>query len=283
MDPTDETLEVELPELETETVEAPAEAGETPDAAEESTDEVIVTIGDEPAPEPEAQQGAPEWVKEVRRRNRELEREVKNLRRQYEAQARPAETNPAPGPKPTLEAADYDTERFEREMAAWHERKAAHAKSQAEREAAERAQQEQWQGVLKAYDEKRKALKVRDFSEAEEVITDTLSVEQQGLILAYSDAPELVIYALGKNPKRAAELAAITDPLKFGREIWKVESQVKVSSRKPATQPERVVTGSAPKGASDATLERLRGEAERTGDYSKVFAYRKQIKAKARG
>ena len=80
--------------------------------------------------------------------------------------------------------------------------------------------------------------------------------------------------------KRAAELAAITDPLKFGREIWKVESEVKVQTRKPTTQPERVVRGSAPLGASDATLERLRSEAERTGDYSKVFAYRKAQKQK---
>ena len=280
MSEVDEAPDTELPDLPPEMGADPAEAGETPDAVEDGEEEVIVTIGDEQPSEPEAQQGAPEWVKEVRRRNRELEREVKHLRRQFEGQSRPAETNPAPGPKPTLEAADYDTERFEREMMAWHERKAAHARAQAEREAAERAQQEQWQGVLKAYDEKRKALKVRDFEDAEAVIVDTLSVEQQGLILAYSEAPELVIYALGKNPKRAAELAAITDPLKFGREIWKVESTVKVQTRKPATQPERVVRGSAPLGASDATLERLRSEAERTGDYSKVFAYRKAQKQK---
>lgn len=276
----DEAPDLDAPDLPPETGADLAEAGETPDASA-AEEEVVVTIGDQPLSEPEpAQQGAPEWVKEQRKRNRYLERRVKELERAVEGQSGRAETNPAPGPKPTLEAADYDTERFEREMAAWYDRKRAHEAAQAQREAAERAQQEQWEAVLRAYDEKRKALKVRDFEDAEAVIVDTLSVEQQGLILAYSEAPELVIYALGKNPKRAAELAAITDPLKFGREIWKVESQVKVQTRKPATQPERVVRGSAPLGASDATLERLRSEAERTGDYSKVFAYRKAQKQK---
>lgn len=278
MSEVDEAPDLDAPDLPPEMGADPVEAGETPDAVE-AEEEVVVTIGDETDKDPETTREAPPWVKEVRREIRELRRENKTLRKQVEV-TRPAETNPAPGPKPTLEAADYDTERFEREMMAWHERKAAHARAQAEREAAERAQQEQWQGVLRAYDEKRKALKVRDFEDAEAVILETMSVEQQGLILAYSDAPELVIYALGKNPKRAAELGAITDPLKFGREIWKVESQVKVQTRKPTTQPERVVRGSAPLGSSDANLERLRSEAERTGDYSKVFAYRKAQKQK---
>jgi hypothetical protein len=53
-----------------------------------------------------------------------------------------------------------------------------------------------------------------------------------------------------------------------------------VSNKKPAPPPEKVVGGTAPiRGAVDSTLERLRADAERTGDYSKVFAYRKQKRA----
>jgi hypothetical protein len=88
------------------------------------------------------------------------------------------------------------------------------------------------------------------------------------------------VYALGKNPKKLKELASITDPVKFAFAIAKLETQLKVSNKKPAPPPEKVVGGTAPiRGAVDSTLERLRADAERTGDYSKVFAYRKQKRA----
>ena len=50
-----------------------------------------------------------------------------------------------------------------------------------------------------------------------------------------------------------------------------------MSEKKPATPPETRVTGNGRvSGAVDATLERLRAEAERTGDYTKVAAYKRQ-------
>jgi hypothetical protein len=50
--------------------------------------------------------------------------------------------------------------------------------------------------------------------------------------------------------------------------------------RKQAPAPERVVTGTGrSSGAVDSTLERLREEAARTGNMSKVVAYKRQKKA----
>ena len=90
-----------------------------------------------------------------------------------------------------------------------------------------------------------------------------------------------MIYALGKNPKKAKELAAIADPVKFAFAVAKLEAQLKVTNRKPSPPPpERVISGTGRvSGAVDSTLERLREEAARTGDMSKVVAYRRQKRA----
>ena len=54
---------------------------------------------------------------------------------------------------------------------------------------------------------------------------------------------------------------------------------MKVQTRKPQTNPERKPTGSAPiSGAVDSKLEALEKEADRTGNRSKVIAYKKSLK-----
>ena len=90
------------------------------------------------------------------------------------------------------------------------------------------------------------------------------------------------MYALGKNPKKAKELAAINDPVKFAFAVAKLEAQLKVNPAKRPPAPERAVTGgSAPiSGTTDSTLDRLRAEAERTGDMTKVIRYRQQLREK---
>ena len=113
---------------------------------------------------------------------------------------------------------------------------------------------------------------------------EALSQTQQAVVLQGSDNPALVVYALGKNPKRAKELAAVTDPVKFAFAVAKLEAQLKVQPRSKPPAPERgVPAGTAPVGgSSNQTLERLRAEAERTGDYTKVARFRQQMKDKQR-
>ena len=86
-----------------------------------------------------------------------------------------------------------------------------------------------------------------------------------------------MIYALGKNPTKAKELSAINDPVKFAFAVAKLETQLKVTNRKAAPPPESTVRGTGRvSGAVDSTLERLRADAEKTGDYSKVMQYKRQ-------
>jgi hypothetical protein len=103
-----------------------------------------------------------------------------------------------------------------------------------------------------------------------------LDQTQQGIIVHGSVEPTLLVYALGKNEAKAKELAAIKDPVKFAFAVAKLEATLKVTTRKPSTAPETTITGnSRPSGAIDSTLERLREEASRTGDYTKVTAYKR--------
>ena len=121
---------------------------------------------------------------------------------------------------------------------------------------------------------------MRDYDEAEATALDTFDVTQQGIVLQGSDNPALLIYAIGKSAKRAKELAAITDPVKFAFAVAKLETQLKVTNRRAATAPERTITtsGGRVSGSIDSQLERLRAEALKTGDLSKVMEYKRRKK-----
>lgn len=259
--------------------EAPVTDGEMPavEAVEAETAEFVVQIGDDAAPEPETTQGAPEWVKELRREARENAKRVKELER---ALADKAEKPAALGVKPTLAACDYDEARFADELDAWHDRKRAADDAEAKARADQDAQQRAYQERLTGYGKAKAAMPVADFDDAEAAALEKLSVTQQGIILQGCDKPELVIYGLGKATERLTALASITDPVKFAFAVAKMETQMKLTQRKGPPPPERVVTGvGSGATAVDNTLERLRDEAGKSGDYSKVIAYRNAKRA----
>jgi len=240
-------------------------------------DEVVVTIGEETPPtEEEEAARAPEWVRELRKSHRELQRKNRELEEQLKGKG--TETKPVQlGQKPTLEACDYDAEKYEAELAKWYEQKRQADEQAAKAEAEAKAANDAWQAKLSSYSKAKTELKVKDFDDAEAAVQETLSSTQQGIILQAAENPALLVYALGKNPKKAKELASITDPVKYAFAVAKLETQLKVTNRKAAPPPEKTVRGTGPtSGAVDSQLERLRADAERTGDYSKVMAYKRQ-------
>ena len=245
---------------------------------EEEIEEVVVSIGEE-APPPEEHTQAPEWVRELRKTNRELQRQNREL--QGKLQAAPPETKPVViGNKPKLEDHDYDADKYEEALTSWFDRKRQADESNAKQEAEVVNQQKAWQSRLDGYGKAKAELRVKDFEDAEEAFQQVSSITQQGVVLQGADNPALVIYALGKNPKKAKELCDIKDPVKFAFAVAKLEKELKVTNRKQAPAPERVVTGTGrSSGAVDSTLERLREEAARTGNMTKVIAYKRQKKA----
>ena len=246
------------------------------------SDEVIVSIGEE-APPPEEQTHAPEWVRELRKTNRELQRQNRELQNKLQTTAQ-TETKPVVlGPKPKLEDHDYDAEKFEEALAGWFERKRKADEMQAAQEAEVMNQQKAWKAKLDGYGRAKAELRVKDFEDAEAVAQELFNVTQQGVVLQGADNPALVIYALGKNPKKAKELSEIKDPVKFAFAVAKLEKELKVTNRKAAPPPERVVSGTGRvSGAVDSTLERLREEAARTGNMTKVLQYKRQKQAASR-
>ena len=273
-----EEAEVEEPEVEedTDTSEADTDAVE---ADAEDEDFVVTINGEAPDPEDEEEARAPHWVRDLRKQYREEKRRAKELEQKLAQMERGSAPAAQPlGPKPTLEAADYDTDRYEKDLAAWYEKKRQHDERQISIQAEQQAVQRDWEKKLESYHSSKADLKVRDYEMAEDVVQDTLSVMQQGMIVQGAENPALVVYALGKNPKKAKELASITDPVKFAFAVAKLETNLKVTSRKASAKPEKKVSSGTgrPSGSVDSTLERLRAEAERTGDYSKVFSYKKQ-------
>jgi len=261
-----------------EEVDVEQEVAESVDmeSEEAETDEVVVSIGGEAPPE-EEEARAPEWVRELRKTNREKERRIRELEAKLSATT--TETKPVVtlGPKPKLEDHDYDADRYEQAIDQWHERKREHDREVEQAAQSEQQQQKAWQTKLDDYGKAKAELKVRDYEDAEEVVQQILNVTQQGVVLQGCDNPALVVYALGKNPKKAAELAALTDPVKFAFAVAKLEKELKVTNRRPAPAPERVVSGTGrSSGAVDSTLERLREEAARTGNMTKVIQYKAQ-------
>jgi hypothetical protein len=279
----DEELDTEIEsEAEENDEEEADEAGADVDSEDEEGDEddvVIEIAGESPPPEDDAK--APEWVRDLRKSHREQQRENKQLKDQLAKLSSTVQPKTVElGKKPTIEAADYDSDLYEQQLTDWFDRKKAVEAQQERQEAERRSQQDAWNATLATYGEHRKTLKVKDFEDAETVVQDELSNTQQGMILQGADNPALVVYALGKNPKKAKEIASIKDPVKFAFAVAKLETQLKVTNRKASTKPETTITGKAMKsGTVDSNLERLRAQAEKSGDYSKVTAYKRSKRA----
>lgn len=275
-----ETAEVEekIEEVETEAIEK-EEAIEPEEAKEEEKEEFVVSIGEETPPQ-EEKEAAPEWVKDLRKSQRETSkenRELKSRLEQYEKKA-PVEL----GQKPTLEGCEYDEDKLSVAMDSWYEKKAQIDKDKVEEGEIAISQEKAWQTTLGSYEEKKTALKtkVKDYDDAEALVKDSLSTLYQGAILQGSKDPALLIFALGKNPKKLKELSSISDPAKFIWEVAIMESQLKTGSRRVATKPEKTVEGSGAGNAIDSTLAKLEADAEKSGDRTKVIKYKRDKKHK---
>lgn len=255
--------------------------GETP----EDEEETIVTIeGDTPPQDDEEGfegQPAPQWVKDLRKSEREQKRKIKELEQQLESKEKPVEDEVVLGAKPTLDGFDYDTDAYETALERWHSDKAIVESKAREKQAETDKQNQAWQGVLDSYNEKKTALKVRDYDEAEFALTEKFDQVQQSVVLKATKNPAMVVYALGKSPQRLEELSKIKDPIELAVAVALLETKMKTNTRKASTAPEKKISnGGSLSATHDTTLERLRKDAEKTGDFSKVVQYKRKLRQK---
>lgn len=270
-------------------------SGETPDeqqpddqggAPADEDGEVVITIGDEvpPAANDDGLEGrpAPQWLKDMRKRDREQAKRIRELEAEKAQRDAPAAQPQAVGEKPTLESCDFDGEAYAEKLVAWNDAKRKADEAEAAKRQEQESAQAEWQTRLTSYNTAKAALKVPDFDDAEHVVRETMSATQIGVMLNGADKPELLVYALGRNPAKAKELAAIKDPVKFAFAVAKIETQLKVAPKKMPPPAERPIRSSAG-GATgvDNTLARLQAEADKTGDRSAVAKYLRERKKAA--
>ena len=244
-----------------------------------ATEEVVITIGDEAPPEEDPEPATPA-IRQLREAHRQQARDLRALRQENERlkqeKAAPFETEQALGERPKLADFDYDEDKHAEAVETWTARKVqADAEKRKRQEQAEAAAAE-WNNKLAAHAKAAQSLKVRDYEGAQEAVKEAFSVVQQSLVIQAADSPESsarIVAALGTNPAKLKELAAIADPVKFTKALTRLEDQLKTVVRKMPPPPDSPVRGVAPGAAvNNAHLDKLRAKAQETGDYAAYYA-----------
>jgi hypothetical protein len=264
---------IEAPEVEEEVIDQP-EAEE----AEEETGLVVNLEGED------EEADTPDWVNHLRRENREL----KKWRKEQEAKAASTVAVQMLRPEPTLEGHDFDEAAFTADHKKWVREEIEFEKRDAERKSVQEKAEQRWQQKLSFYDEGKSKLGAQDYEDAEATVNEILSAPfpgimaddvRMGIIKQGAKDPAALVYALGKNPAKAKELAAIDDPVEFAWKASALEAGMKINrgGGKAPTPEKRIGGGSAPgvTATNDRTLDALLATAEKTGDYSKVAAYKR--------
>ena len=206
-------------------------------------------------------------VKDLRKLVRDGNKRIKHLEEQLTKTTAPVQVNNI-NTKPTLESCDYDDDVYSQKLEDWHKQKIA-------KELEEAKAKQEWEQRISVYTQAKQSLKVSDFDDAEDVVKETLSEQQQGILLHGADDPAMLVYALGKYPQKAKELAGIHDPVKYAFAVAKLETKLKTTTiKKTAPAPEKMAPNNGGISKSpDGIAAKLEAEAARTGDYSKLFAY----------
>lgn len=247
--------------------------GEAQEVVAEPAEEDVLLFGDEEETAPKGSDS--DLIKHLREVAREKDRHIAELKR----------NQPAPaviGPKPTLAGCDYDEEQYERQLEGWKDAKRASETAETQRQEQARKGEEEYQADNARYQAKRSALTFKDASEAAELVTGRMTEVQKAVIVMAADNPALVEYAIGTRPGILEQMAGITNPVKLAAAVAKLEGKLKVA-RKSAPAPENVSRGGASMGLkTDATMERLEREAEKSGDMTKLFAYKRELRSTSR-
>ena len=253
------------------------EEEETENSADDDEGEVIVSIGDEKI---EEEKKAPVWVKELRKSVREKDRKIKELEskiNQYQPKEQSQTTVLRQRPKLSDDNIDFDEDKLDAEMEKWVIEKTRHEEHKRKQQDQAEQQRLAFQGKIDSYTSAKKSLKVSDFEDAEEVVLQSFSDVQQGIILQYSKNPAVLVYAIGKSKTRADELAKISDHVEFAIKVTELERELKIMPKKTLPSPERTLNASGKRVSVDSKLESLRAKADKTGDYTQLIAYKRSI------
>lgn len=253
------------------------EAAKGEDTLEAEREELIVGFeGEEAEPGGEGDDEDPNNlssppIRALRAAKKEAERQAKEAKRELaRLLAERAEAEAPPPERPRIEDYDWDHEKHDAAVDAWHAGKAerdAKAKAKAE---AEEAKMQAAKAKADAYHEAKAKLAVPDFKEAEDAVVSAFSLRQQQAIIQHIKNPAQFAYALGKSDK-LDELAKLGETPEFLVELIRLEGKLRVETRKFAPESKMPGTAAGGGGSLRAQYERAAKEAERTGNRTEVI------------
>lgn len=263
--------------IETETVEGEQDINDADkqnsqdDTADSQDDDVLEFSFDEDNDDKDEFAGkpAPEWVKNTRNENRELKRQLRELQKQ---QGQPEQQ--VLREKPTAFDHDFDEDAYAEDLEQWlTEKQQVDAKVQAE--------QQKYQQYDERYVNDVNAMKAKapDYDEIEQSIVDTLPTSKQAMLKMLVDNPAKMVYALGKSPNKLQALSELDD-IQFAKQIVLMEQSMSTVKRNPNKPKPKSHSLEGAAGGGDTKLAKLEAEAERTGDRSKVAAYKRNLRNK---
>lgn len=261
-------IEGEAPEVEKSEEGEPVEA----EASDDSTEEEVLSIGfkgEEPEEsEEEEDVPAPKWVKELRVKTREKDKEIRELKAQL-AKLQPKAEEPKLPAKPTLAEYEFDEDKYNEAYEQWLQAKSKITDLERQKREQEQRMAKEWQDKVAAYTDAKSKLRVPDFEDAEDAVNRSLSDVQKQILIDASDNPALLVYALGKSASKLKELASITNYARFSAQLAKLEASIHTKKKSPP-QPERRIQSSLSSVSFSRDVDRLADEALKSGDVTSL-------------
>lgn len=229
-------------------------------------------------------------VKKLRKIARDAQRDTMAARRDA-AEARKANA-PKPvdvGPEPVWEDNENTWEwsgtRFAQAHHEWKERKREAEQQANQQTEAQRAQSQEFERARTAHMQRAAKLSISadTFAALEKNVSDAIGSEMLGAALILAKDSARLVAAIGGKPELLAKLADEPNPLVKLKMLRDWEE--KIVTRRNAPPPPEAPTiqrGSASLARPNAgkELDKLEKEAERTGDRTKIIAFKREQKAK---
>jgi len=231
-------------------------------------DEVVVVLeGQEEEAPPTEQPPKRNPVRDMRKRIKEQNREnsdqskvIRDLQAQLAAASKKPDDPPATDEAPTLEGCGYDTQKFQTEYSIWNDaqqdKKLDERISKRENREQQTTATEQTEKRIEGHYQRASDLQVGDYEQTEDAAVAVLGVNLVQSIQNTVDDSELIIYYLGKNPVKAAELSVVYEqnPANFTYQLGKLSGKITLRPKngKGAPNPDIPVGGGG--GSANATL-----------------------------
>lgn len=269
----DDVLELgEAPEVQN---EQQPEVNDQGEPEQQDEDEELPSFGD-PGDE---EQDDSALAKHLRAQIRERDRKIAELDK-----SRQPEPEIVVGEEPTLESCEYDDDKFKAELRAYDDRKRQRDERANKGREEQAALDRQWDAEKAEYLKKRAALPYRPetINDAELTVASMLDPNQIAIIVKTANNAPALNLALSRAPAKLEAIAGIKDYVKFTAAVVRLETEVKMSKRRPAAEPDKPVRGSASltNSSVDAQEARLAAAAAKSGDRSALIKYRAEKKGK---